>query len=187
MSRRRKSGYFRPYSLQNGIPRIDLLHIKSAADLLVCSAIDPPLRCARRDCTMTRFVTRFTIIFLGLSVSALAQGQPDNWYGAASIVYNDDDPDRVLDDSLSGFQISVGRDINDYVSLEGLLGYSDISAFCELGNCYPDQRHSSRRCQSALFRANRETSRPSTMPTSPIATLLTSSVKPSRPAACEPD
>lgn len=141
MSRRRKSGYFRPYSLQNGIPRIDLLHIKSAADLLVCSAIDPPLRCARRDCTMTRFVTRFTIIFLGLSVSALAQGQPDNWYGAASIVYNDDNPDRVLDDSLSGFQISVGRDINDYVSLEGLLGYSDISAFCEPGNCYPDQRH----------------------------------------------
>lgn len=90
---------------------------------------------------MTRFLTRFTIIILGLSVSALAQGQTSDWYLAASVVYNDDNPDRVLDDSLSGFQISAGRDINDYVSLEGLLGYSDISAFCEPGNCYPDQRH----------------------------------------------
>lgn len=90
---------------------------------------------------MTRFLTRFTIIFLGLSVSALAQGRPDDWYVAASIVFNDDNPDRVLDDSLSGIQVSVGRDINHYVSLEGLLGYSDISAFCEPGNCYPDQRH----------------------------------------------
>ena len=90
---------------------------------------------------MTRFLTRFIIIFLGLSVSALAQVLTDDWYVAASIVHNDDDPDRVLDDSLSGFQLSVGRDINHYVSLEGLLGYSDISAFCEPGNCYPDQRH----------------------------------------------
>ncbi len=90
---------------------------------------------------MTKFLTRFTIIFLALSVAALAQSQPDDWYVATSIVFNDDDPDRFLDDSLSGIQISAGRDINDYISLEGLLGYSDISAFCEPGSCFPDQRH----------------------------------------------
>jgi len=90
---------------------------------------------------MTRFLTRLTIVFLGLSVSAMAQGLSDDWYIATSIVHNDDDAERVLDDSLSGIQFNAGWDINDYVSLEGLLGYSDISAFCEPGDCYPDQRH----------------------------------------------
>lgn len=78
---------------------------------------------------------------MSLSASALAQGFSDDWYVAASIVLNNNHPDRALDDSLSGFQISAGQDINRYVSLEGLLGYSDISAFCEPGNCNPDQRH----------------------------------------------
>lgn len=39
---------------------------------------------------------------------------------------------------------------------------------------------SSRRCQSAELRANRDTSRPSTTPTSPIPTAATSFWKPSR-------
>lgn len=46
---------------------------------------------------------------------------------------------------------------------------------------------SSSRCQSALLRARRETSSPSTMPACPIATSVTKCWKPSRPAACAPD
>src|SRR5215469_8046071 len=52
----------------------------------------------------------------------------------------------------------------------------------------PDREHSSiNRCQSAEFRARRETSNPITKPVWPRATSLTSFWKLSRPADWEPD
>ena len=46
---------------------------------------------------------------------------------------------------------------------------------------------SSSRCQSALLRASRETSRPNTIPARPMLTSATSRWKPSRSAALAPD
>ena len=75
---------------------------------------------------MTTFAIRFTIFGLALSFATVALGQSDDWYVAPSIVFTDDDGDRNIDDSLAGGQISVGRNISTFASLELLLGYSKI-------------------------------------------------------------
>jgi len=90
---------------------------------------------------MTRLPKRLTIIVFALFFTTVAQGQSDDWYVVPSIVYTNDDADRNIDDSLSGGQISIGRNITNTLSLEGLLGYSIISGYCEPGNCWPDQKH----------------------------------------------
>ena len=78
---------------------------------------------------MTTIPMRFTIIGLALSFATVAQGQLDDWYVAPSIVFNDDDGDRKIDDSLAGSQINIGWDMSTFTSLELLLGYSDIDGF----------------------------------------------------------
>ena len=91
---------------------------------------------------MPKFTLQLTVIALILSFATTAQGQSDDWYVAPSIVYNNDDADRALEDSFSGGQISIGRNMTDYLSLEGLLGYSSIKGYCgRPGDCYPDQKH----------------------------------------------
>ena len=84
---------------------------------------------------------RLTIFVFALFFTTVVQGQSSNWYVAPSIVYNNDDADRALDDSLSGGQISVGRNMTEFLTIEGLLGYSSISAWCVPGSCFPDQKH----------------------------------------------
>ena len=56
------------------------------------------------------------------------------WYVAPSIAYTDDDPDRLIDDSFSGGQLQVGREMGRHLWLEGLFGYHDIDGF-------PGQEH----------------------------------------------
>jgi OmpA-OmpF porin, OOP family len=90
---------------------------------------------------MPAFTIRFTVIMLTLSLAAVAEAQMGDWYVAPSIVFTNDDSDRNIDDSLSGAQISVGRNMTQHISLEGLLGYSAIDGYCEPGNCWPDQKH----------------------------------------------
>jgi OOP family OmpA-OmpF porin len=51
------------------------------------------------------------------------------WYLFPSIIYNDDDPDRKLDDSISGFGVNVGKDLTKIFSIEAVLGYSKIDGF----------------------------------------------------------
>jgi OOP family OmpA-OmpF porin len=51
------------------------------------------------------------------------------WYISPSIAYSDDDPDRLIDDSVAGGQIQVGKEMSEHFSLEGLLGYHDIDGF----------------------------------------------------------
>jgi OOP family OmpA-OmpF porin len=89
---------------------------------------------------MTTFPVRITIIALALLSGPLAFGQSTDWYVAPSIVFTNDDAFRAIDDSFAGFQVSGGRNISDHVSLEALLGYSDIAGYCEPGDCYPDQQ-----------------------------------------------
>jgi OOP family OmpA-OmpF porin len=69
-----------------------------------------------------------------LLISLAAQADEGGWYIAPSIVYSDDDGDRLVDDSVAGGQIQVGKELNERFSLEGLLGYHDIDG-------YPGQEH----------------------------------------------
>jgi OOP family OmpA-OmpF porin len=68
---------------------------------------------------------------LGLCVplTAQAQLQWEDWYIAPSIVYNDDDPDRRTDDSVSGLKIAGGVPLGRHFALEASFVYSDIDGF----------------------------------------------------------
>ena len=90
---------------------------------------------------MSPFSIRLTLALFTLAFSAVAQGQENNWYVAPSVIWIATDPDRAQDESLAGAQVSVGRNLTQYLSLEGLLGYSSIEAWCVPGDCYPDQTH----------------------------------------------
>ena len=90
---------------------------------------------------MAPFCKRLTVIVLALSIATAAQGQVGDWYVAPSIIFNNDAAYRAVDDSLSGAQVTVGRNMSEHLSLEGLLGYSDINAYCDPVDCYRDQEH----------------------------------------------
>ena len=62
------------------------------------------------------------------------QADEGDWYVSPSIAYSDDDGDRLIDDSVAGGQIQVGREMTNKFWLEGLLGYHDIDGF-------PGQEH----------------------------------------------
>lgn len=82
---------------------------------------------------MTRLLKLLALAPL-LLVSLPAQADEGDWYIAPSIVYTDDDGDRLIDDSFAGAQIQVGREMSERFLLEGLLGYHDIDGF-------PGQEH----------------------------------------------
>jgi OOP family OmpA-OmpF porin len=85
---------------------------------------------------------RLILIVFALSFTAEAFGQTGDWYVSGSIVYNNDDPYRAIDDSVSGVQFAAGRNMTERLSLEGMLGYSSISAeTCAPFDCFPDQKH----------------------------------------------
>ena len=75
-----------------------------------------------------------TACILAVLLSATAHAERGDWYVTPAVVHTDDDGDRNIDDSLAGGQISFGRAVTDRISLEGLLGYSDIEGF-------PAQKH----------------------------------------------
>jgi hypothetical protein len=75
---------------------------------------------------MTLSPIRLALIVFALSFATAAFGQSGDWYGSGSIIYNNDDPYRAIDDSLSGVQFTGGRNMSEHLSLEGLLGYSSI-------------------------------------------------------------
>ena len=75
-----------------------------------------------------------TFFLLAVLLATTAQAQSDDWYFAIAAVNTDDDKDRVIDDSTAGAQLSLGRAVSEHISLEGMVGYSDISGF-------PGQKH----------------------------------------------
>lgn len=92
---------------------------------------------------MTSFPKRLTLTGLALSFFATtAFAQSGDWHVAPSLIWNDDDAYRAIDDSVSGIQFNVGRTMTEHLTLEGLLGYSDIPTEpCEPFDCFPGQRH----------------------------------------------
>ncbi len=83
---------------------------------------------------------RLGLLFLAAACSPAALAQSDDWYVSGSIVYNDDDPDRAIADSLSGVQLNAGWHLNDHVTIDGLLSYSDITGYVYI-NFFPAQEH----------------------------------------------
>jgi OOP family OmpA-OmpF porin len=73
-------------------------------------------------------------IFLLIIATSVARADVGDWYVAPALVYTDDDGSRLLDDSVAGGQVSVGREMSEHFWLEGLIGYSDIKGF-------PGQEH----------------------------------------------
>jgi hypothetical protein len=69
-----------------------------------------------------------TLVLIPLAPLA-AQAEEGEWYVSPSIAYTDDDPDRKVDDSFSGGQVQVGREMGEHLWLEGLFGYHDIDGF----------------------------------------------------------
>jgi len=89
---------------------------------------------------MNSGLIRLATLLLILASGADARAQTGDWYVAPSIVFNQSDQYRGTEDSLSGIQVSGGRDMSDHLSLEALLGYSNLKGLCEPGDCYPDQK-----------------------------------------------
>ena len=85
---------------------------------------------------MTRFSRLGALATLAATLTASfpAMSEEGDWYVAPSIIYTDDDGDRLIDDSLGGIQLQVGREMSERFSLEGLVGYHDIDG-------YPGQKH----------------------------------------------
>jgi len=69
---------------------------------------------------------RLTHCLLAVLLSTEVHGQNGDWYVAPAIVYTDADDDRNLDDLLAGGQLRFGRPVTERITLEGLLGYSNI-------------------------------------------------------------
>jgi OOP family OmpA-OmpF porin len=95
---------------------------------------------------------KLTIFSALLLASFTATAEKGEWYVAPSVAYTDDDGDRLIDDSVAGLQVQVGRYISEHFALEGLLGYHDIDGFPgqkhleigfnAVGNLWPDKRFS---------------------------------------------
>lgn len=81
-----------------------------------------------------------TIIGLVLMSAPAALAQTDGAYVVPSIVYTDDDTERVSDDGLNGFQVAFGRQITEHFDLEGLFGYSSVSGYSDSSVSYPDTK-----------------------------------------------
>jgi len=82
---------------------------------------------------MTSF-SKLAVFAVMLLAAFPAMADEGDWYVTPSIIYTDDDGDRLIDDSLGGMQFQVGREMSTRFSLEGLLGYHDIDG-------YPGQKH----------------------------------------------
>jgi len=74
------------------------------------------------------------IILSLLATVPVAGAEVGDWYVTPSIVYTDDDGDRLIDDSIAGGQLNIGRVMSEHFWLEGMAGYSNIDGF-------PGQKH----------------------------------------------
>jgi OOP family OmpA-OmpF porin len=72
---------------------------------------------------------RLMFSLLAMSLVTAAHGQSNDWHMTGSIVYNDGDVDRTVDDGVSGLQLAAGWDFNDWLTLEGRFTYSDIDGY----------------------------------------------------------
>jgi OmpA-OmpF porin, OOP family len=73
------------------------------------------------------------LILLGIYCTAGVTANAGEWYATPSIVYTNDDKERLADDGLNGGQIAVGYKLNDRWYLEGMTGYSSMGGYRATG------------------------------------------------------
>jgi len=78
---------------------------------------------------MGKSTTLAIMILLGFYFLAGSSAFAGEWYATPSIVYTNDDADRLADDGLNGGQIAVGWKFSDRWYFEGMTGYSSMGAY----------------------------------------------------------
>lgn len=78
---------------------------------------------------MGKSSTLKTLVLLGICCLAGTAANAGEWYVTPSIVYTNDDPDRLADDGLNGGQIAVGWKMSDRWYFEGMTGYSSMGGY----------------------------------------------------------
>ena len=64
-------------------------------------------------------LSKLLVITAMLMPATFAHADVGDWYVIPSVVYSDDDGDRVIDDGISGGQVQVGREMGEHFWLEG--------------------------------------------------------------------
>lgn len=83
---------------------------------------------------MGKTATLKLLILLGICFVASANAIAGEWYATPSIVYTNDDADRLADDGLNGGQIAVGWKYSDRWYFEGMTGYSSMGGYAGTGS-----------------------------------------------------
>ena len=78
---------------------------------------------------MGKSATLRTLILLGICCLVGTAANAGEWYVTPSIVYTNDDPDRLADDGINGGQIAVGWKMSDRWYFEGMTGYSSMGGY----------------------------------------------------------
>ena len=124
---------FVPYFEITGILHIPCSQIESSHDNSGRAGLRWPLDCG----TISSHVIKPLRLFVSavfLLTSLVAQADVGDRYVVPSVAYSDDDGYRLINDSIAGGQIQVGKEMGRYFWLEGLLGYHDIDGL-------PGQEH----------------------------------------------
>lgn len=82
---------------------------------------------------MGKRATLRVLILLGIYCAAGTAAHAGEWYAAPSIVYTNDDKDRLADDGLNGGQIAVGYKLSDRWYFEAMTGYSSMGGYAATG------------------------------------------------------
>jgi OOP family OmpA-OmpF porin len=69
------------------------------------------------------------LVALAAFSASPVHAQWEEWYVTPAVVYNDDDPKRRIDDGLSGFQVTFGRNFGYNFAFEGAISYADIDGY----------------------------------------------------------
>jgi OOP family OmpA-OmpF porin len=78
---------------------------------------------------MGEITTIRSLILLGFCCVVNSAANAGEWYATPSIVYTNDDADRLADDGINGGQIAVGWKMSDRWYFEGMTGYSSMGAY----------------------------------------------------------
>ncbi|MEM1176323.1 MAG: outer membrane beta-barrel protein, partial [Pseudomonadota bacterium] len=72
-----------------------------------------------------------TVLLLA-SLFASASATADQNYLVPSVVYTDDDKDRLVDDDFGGLELALGNQLTDRFALEGRLGIHQLDGVDDL-------------------------------------------------------
>lgn len=75
---------------------------------------------------MSKRISPFVLVAIAAMLASASLPAQDS-YVVPAVVYTDDDKDRLVDDEVSGGQVTFGHYLSDHIALEGVLGASSLS------------------------------------------------------------